>query len=185
MLQVRSPRRSMPKRTVRWRSGTSGRFENACGRNAVMFLAVAPDNCVVGPVTGLRDVEPPATVGLVSMWIAPEVRRQGARPLLATSPVIEPSPCQVGPSRARRSTRPRCWLLPRSASTSPASFRSHEPTRSSTPQMSWRPWAVATPVVSSPTPATRTGTSSTQLAKTSRQSARSATRSNTACGRSL
>lgn len=53
-------------------------IRSACGRDAVTFLAVAPDDCVVGLVTGLRDVESPATVELVSMWIAPEVRRQGA-----------------------------------------------------------------------------------------------------------
>lgn len=51
---------------------------SADARDAVTYLAVAPDDRVVGLVTGLRSAEARATVELVSMWIAPQERRQGA-----------------------------------------------------------------------------------------------------------
>jgi GNAT superfamily N-acetyltransferase len=52
--------------------------------NAATFLAVR-EHKAVGLVTGLVDAENPERVDLVSMWVAPEVRRQGlGRELIAS-----------------------------------------------------------------------------------------------------
>ena len=92
----------------------------------------------------------------------------------------------VGWLRTRRPGQPgrpsRRW--PRSASTSPASFRSRGPTRSSAPPTSSSRWVAATPARTSRASATRTGSSTTRPDWTCEdRSAPSATRSATGSAR--